>query len=361
MRWRNDSPNCGGLFDTPERRSRIAELEKRVEDPELWKRPEESQRVMRELKGLKAPLEDITRLTKELEDLEILQALAEEEGDEETRQEVEAEAARLERRVRELETRLLLNGKYDQANAILSLHAGAGGTEAQDWVAMLFRMYTRFAEDMGFKVEVLDILPGEEAGLKSVTFQVTGEMAYGYFKAEKGVHRLVRHSPFDASGRRHTSFASLDVLPQLDDAPEVDIRPEDIRVDTYRSGGAGGQHVNKTESAVRITHLPTGIVVTCQNERSQHANRDTAMKILKARLLERLLAEKEKEIGQLRGELSEIAWGNQIRSYIFEPYQLVKDHRTGVETSQVDAVMDGDLLPFVEAELRRQAQNRELL
>jgi peptide chain release factor 2 len=326
-----------------------------VEDPRLWTDPQESQRVMRELKALTGPLETLAKLEQDLADLEGLSALAEEEEDEATLAEVDREAEALAARLAELETRLLLSGKYDSANAILALHAGAGGTEAQDWVQMLYRMYTRFAERMGFAVELLDMLPGEEAGLKSVTFQVTGDQAYGYLKAEKGVHRLVRHSPFDASGRRHTSFASLDVLPQLDDVPEIEIRPEDLRIDTFRSGGAGGQHVNKTESAVRITHLPTGIVVSCQNERSQHANRDTAMKILKARLLERSLEEKQREIGQLRGEQGEIAWGNQIRSYVFEPYQLVKDHRTGVETSQVQAVMDGELWPFVEAELRRLA------
>jgi peptide chain release factor 2 len=313
--------------------------------------------VMRELSALKGPLEEMERLERALADLEELASLVEADEDEALRRDLERETANVARQVGELETRLLLSGKYDRANAILALHAGAGGTEAQDWVAMLLRMYTRFAESLGFRVEVLDLLPGEEAGIKSVTVQVSGEMAYGYLKAEKGVHRLVRHSPFDASGRRHTSFASLDVLPEMDDTPEVEIRPEDLKVETFRSGGAGGQHVNKTESAVRITHLPTGIVVTCQNERSQHANRDTAMRILKARLLERALSEKEREIGQLRGEQGEIAWGNQIRSYIFEPYQLVKDHRTGVETSQVQAVMDGELLPFVQAELRRQARH----
>jgi peptide chain release factor 2 len=311
---------------------------------------------MRELRSLRSPLESIAALEKEYEDLSQLSVLAAEEGDDETAAEVAAESERFLEKVAALETRLLLNGKYDAADAILSLHAGAGGTEAQDWVQMLFRMYTRFAESMGYTVETLDVLPGEEAGLKSVTFQVSGDLAYGYLKAEKGVHRLVRHSPFDASGRRHTSFASLDVLPQMDDVPEIEIRPEDLRIDTFRSAGAGGQHVNKTESAVRITHLPTGIVVSCQNERSQHANRDTAMKILRAKLLERSIEEKAREIGELRGEQGEIAWGNQIRSYIFEPYQLVKDHRTGVETSQVQAVMDGDLLPFIQAELRRQAR-----
>jgi peptide chain release factor 2 len=314
---------------------------------------------MRELADLRRPLEAFEAVERGLRDLEALAELAEESGDPADEALVRQEAEGLLARVGELETTLLLNGKYDQADAILALHAGAGGTDAQDWVQMLYRMYTRFAEARGWKVELLDLLPGEEAGLKSVTFQVSGEQAYGYLKAEKGVHRLVRHSPFDASARRHTSFASVDVLPALDEAPEVEIRPEDLRIETMRSGGAGGQHVNKTESAVRITHLPTGIVVTCQNERSQHANRETALRILHARLLERAIAEQQREIGELRGEQGEIAFGNQIRSYVFDPYQLVKDHRTGHETGQLSAVMDGDLLPFIHAELRRQAALRE--
>jgi len=255
------------------------------------------------------------------------------------------------------ELTLLLNSPYDKNNAILELHPGAGGTESQDWAQMLYRMYVRWAEKNGYKVEVLDYLPGEEAGIKSVTISVSGHNAYGYLKAEKGVHRLVRISPFDASGRRHTSFVSCDVVPEIeDDVGEIEIRPEDIKVDTYRSSGAGGQHVNKTESAVRITHIPTGIVVACQSERSQISNREKAMKMLRSKLFERKLEEQRKELAALRGEQTDIAWGNQIRSYVFHPYSLVKDHRTGEETANVGAVMDGEIDAFINAYLRSQIQ-----
>jgi peptide chain release factor 2 len=252
------------------------------------------------------------------------------------------------------ELTLMLNGPYDRNNAILELHPGAGGTESQDWAQMLLRMYTRWAERNGFKVEVLDYLPGEEAGIKSVTLLIKGTNAYGYLKAEKGVHRLVRISPFDASGRRHTSFVSANVMPELDNDVEVEIRPDEIKIDTYRSSGAGGQHVNTTDSAVRITHLPTGIVVTCQSERSQIQNRERAMKILKARLYEHRLQEQQKELNELKGEQTEIGWGNQIRSYVFHPYSLVKDHRTQTEVGNVQAVMDGEIDIFIEAWLRMQ-------
>ncbi|HEY8498543.1 MAG TPA: peptide chain release factor 2, partial [Limnochordales bacterium] len=265
------------------------------------------------------------------------------------------EAEQAEARLHRLEMETLLAGPYDRHDAILSIHPGAGGTESQDWAQMLLRMYRRWAEDSGFKVEVLDLLPGEEAGIKSATLAIKGPNAYGFLRAEKGVHRLVRISPFDASGRRHTSFASVDVLPDLPTDLAIEIRPEDLRVETFRAGGHGGQYVNKTESAVRITHLPTGIVVTCQSERSQLQNRETALRILKARLLERKLAEQREQIEELRGEQGEIAWGNQIRSYVFQPYTLVKDHRTGYETADVQAVMDGELQPFIEAYLRWQA------
>ena len=246
-----------------------------------------------------------------------------------------------------LKIETLLNGKYDSRNAILTLHAGAGGTEAMDWTQMLFRMYSMYAEKMGFKVTVLDSLDGEEAGLKSITFLVEGENAYGYLKCEKGVHRLVRISPFDSNARRHTSFASLEVMPELDSSPNIEIRPEDLRIDTYRSSGAGGQHVNKTESAIRITHLPTGIVVSCQTERSQIQNRETAMKMLYGKLAERQEEEELEKLNSIRGELKKIEWGSQIRSYVFHPYNMVKDHRTGYETSNTTAVMDGELQPFI--------------
>ena len=249
--------------------------------------------------------------------------------------------------IENLKLETLLSGKYDNNNAILTLHAGAGGTEAQDWVSMLYRMYTMYAEKQGFKVSLLDILDGDEAGIKSVTFLVDGENAYGYLKAEKGVHRLVRISPFDASARRHTSFASLEVMPELDDMPEITIRPEDLKVDTFRSSGAGGQHVNKTESAIRITHIPTGIVVACQTERSQIQNRETAMKMLYGKLAEKQEQEEIEKLLSIRGDIKKIEWGSQIRSYVFHPYNLVKDHRTNFENTNIQAVMDGDLQPFI--------------
>jgi peptide chain release factor 2 len=282
--------------------------------------------------------------------------LAVEEGEESLAEEVAAALAAAERRLDAAEIEVLLGEPYDHHPAYLSLHAGAGGTEAQDWAAMLLRMYTRWAEEKGYQVELVDSLEGEEAGIKSATLRIVGPYAYGYLKAESGVHRLVRISPFDAARRRHTSFASVEVLPELEPEEEISIDPEDLRIDTFRASGHGGQHVNKTESAVRITHLPTGIVVQCQNERSQHANRLTAMKLLQAKLFELKRRQEEERLAALKGEQREIAWGSQIRSYIFQPYQLVKDHRTGAEVGNVEAVMDGDLDPFIFAYLRRKAQ-----
>ena len=262
--------------------------------------------------------------------------------------------AQLSEMVSSLELEQLLSGPYDANSAILSIHPGAGGTESQDWASMLLRMYTRWAEANGYTVQTLDFLPGDEAGIKSVTLLISGENAYGYLKSEQGVHRLVRISPFDASGRRHTSFASVSVLPEVEADDQIQISPDELKIDTYRAGGAGGQHVNKTESAVRITHLPTGIVVQCQNERSQHSNREAAMKILQARLFELRQQEQQEKIDSLRQDQGEIAWGNQIRSYVFCPYTMVKDHRTGFEVGNVEAVMDGELGPFIEAYLRSQ-------
>ena len=273
--------------------------------------------------------------------------------DEELFSELNTELKNLEERLENLKLETLLNGKYDSLNAILTLHAGAGGTEAQDWVSMLYRMYTMYAEKMGYKTTLLDILDGDEAGIKSVTFLVEGENAYGYLKSEKGVHRLVRISPFDANARRHTSFASLEVMPELDDTPDIVIKPEDLKVDTYRSSGAGGQHVNKTESAIRITHIPTGIVVSCQTERSQIQNRETAMKMLYGKLAEIQEQEELDKLSSIRGDIKKIEWGSQIRSYVFHPYNLVKDHRTGYETSNIQAVMDGDLQPFITDYLKK--------
>ena len=265
-------------------------------------------------------------------------------------EEIASEYREFEQAVEALKLETLLKGPYDSSNAVLSLHAGAGGTEAQDWVSMLYRMYTRYCDIQGFTVKVLDLLDGEEAGIKSVTFEVDGDNAYGYLKAEKGVHRLVRISPFDSSGRRHTSFASLDVTPIFDDdTGEITIDPDDLRVDTYRSSGAGGQHVNKTSSAIRITHLPTGIVVQCQNERSQIQNRETAMRMLRGKLLELQERERMEHMAQIKGEMKKIEWGSQIRSYVFQPYTMVKDHRTGVENGNIQAVMDGAIEPFINA------------
>lgn len=295
------------------------------------------------MKTLKSQLEKYNEIFSKWDDLYTLCELAIEEEDESIISEIEKDFKEFKNDYEDLRIQTLLTGPYDKNNAMLTLHAGAGGTEAQDWAQMLLRMYTRWAERKGFKVTVLDYLDGDEAGIKSVTIQVEGENAYGYLKAEKGVHRLVRISPFDAGGRRHTSFASLDVIPELSDEIEVEIDPEDIRIDTYRSSGAGGQHVNKTESAVRITHLPTGIVVSCQNERSQHQNKETAMKMLKSKLMDLKEKEHKEKIEDLKGMQMEIAWGSQIRSYVFCPYTMVKDHRTNYEESNVDSVMDGNL------------------
>lgn len=287
-------------------------------------------------------------LQKELEDLKTLYQLAVEEDEDSLEPEIAEGVKKLQHHFNSLELEILLSGPYDRNGAIITLHAGAGGTEAQDWVSMLYRMYVRWGERQGYKVETLDLLSGEEAGIKSATVSFSGENAYGYAKAEKGVHRLVRISPFDASGRRHTSFASVDVIPEVaEDNEEVPIDPEDLRVDTYRSGGAGGQHVNKTDSAVRITHLPTGTIVQCQSERSQIQNRAYAMRVLQAKLLELKRKQQEDEISELRGEQQEIAWGSQIRSYVFHPYNMVKDHRTNVETANVGAVMDGEIDEFI--------------
>jgi peptide chain release factor 2 len=305
--------------------------------------------VLQRTKVLKAKVETYEKLLSDLEDLKVLNELGIEEQDESVIPEVKQELERLKDAYGKLKLETLLNGLYDRNNAIMTLHAGAGGTEAQDWVQMLLRMYTRWAEDHDYEVRTLDYLDGDEAGIKSVTIQIIGENAYGYLRSEKGVHRLVRISPFDASGRRHTSFASVDVMPELDDEIEVEIRPEDLKIDTYRSSGAGGQHVNKTESAVRITHIPTGIVVSCQNERSQIQNRETAMKMLKAKLLELKEREQKEKIEDLKGVQMDIAWGSQIRSYVFCPYTMVKDHRTNYETGDVQAVMDGDLDKFIHA------------
>ena len=321
-------------------------------DKNFWDQLDEAQRITQQASGIKKTLDDYYRLQSDLDEAKTAFEFGEE--DEEYMKEAAELMDELSAELSTFEIQLLFNDPYDVSNAILSLHPGAGGTESQDWTEMLLRMYNRWAERRGFSVETLDYLPGDEAGVKSVTLLIKGDKAYGYLKAEKGIHRLVRISPFDSSGRRHTSFAAADVLPEIntDDETGIEISPEDLKIDTYRSGGAGGQHVNKTDSAVRITHLPTGIVVQCQNERSQISNRATAEKILKAKLLVLKREEQEKEISSLRGDQQDIAWGSQIRSYVFHPYSLVKDHRLQVETVNVQKVMDGDIMLFIEAYLR---------
>ena len=312
---------------------------------------EKSKKVLKQTAALKAKIEGYEGLVATYEDIYTLIEMGNEEEDEEIVAEVKELRDEFIAKYDELKIGTLLDGEYDKENAIVTLHAGEGVTEACDWVSMLFRMYTRWAEKKGFEVETLDYLEGDEAGIKSVTFQVTGENAYGYLKSEKGVHRLVRVSPFDSAGRRHTSFASCDVMPEIDDDVTIEVKPDDIRVDTYRSSGAGGQHINKTSSAIRITHYPTGIVVQCQNERSQHSNKDTAMKMLKAKLLELKIEEQMKKLAEIRGVQQEIGWGSQIRSYVFMPYTLVKDNRTGEETGNVQSVMDGNIDNFINAYL----------
>ncbi len=327
-----------------------------MEEPGFWDDQEQAQKITRQLSAAKGSREGFLALQRRLDDLRLLLQLAAEEADAAFVASGRAELDALVAATRLLELEHLLRGKYDTRNAIVSLHPGAGGTEAQDWVEMLLRMYSRWSERHGFRVETLDLLPGDEAGIKSVTLSIQGQNAYGFLRPEKGVHRLVRISPFDASGRRHTSFASVDVIPEIEDDVEIDIRPEELKVDTYRASGAGGQHVNKTDSAVRITHLPTGLIVACQNERSQQQNRAVAMRILQAKLLERKAAEQQQEINAERGEQGDIAWGNQIRSYVFQPYTMVNDHRTDLKIGNVTAVMDGDLDPFIYAYLQQQAQ-----
>ena len=308
-------------------------------------------KVNREIKSLKNKIEAWQKTQDRVDDAQVMIELGQEMDDASVIPEVQQEVEQLEKDVERMRLATLLK-PVRFSNAIISLHAGAGGTEAMDWAGMLLRMYTRWCENNGYEVKTLDFLPGDEAGVKSTTLHIIGENAYGYLKAEKGVHRLVRISPFDSSGRRHTSFVSLDVMPELEDDDTIEIRPEDLKVDTYRSSGAGGQHVNKTESAVRITHLPTGIVVACQNERSQIQNRETAMKMLKAKLLELKEREAQEKLNEMKGEMKKIEWGSQIRSYVFHPYNMVKDHRTNVENGNIQAVMDGDLDLFIQSYLQ---------
>ncbi|RYM05956.1 peptide chain release factor 2 [Sporolactobacillus sp. THM7-7] len=341
-----------GLFDLDSKQARIAELEEKMTMPGFWDDNEKAQKVIDEANHLKDQVGHLKELESKFEDLQVAYELVKEDGDADLKEELEESLKESRMAFNRYETRMLLSGAHDKNNAILELHPGAGGTEAQDWASMLLRMYTRWAESKGFSVETLDYLPGDEAGVKSVTLLIKGADAFGYLKAERGIHRLVRISPFDAAGRRHTSFVSCDVVPELDEDIDIDVRPEDLRMDVFRSSGAGGQHINKTSSAVRLTHLPTGIVVSCQSERSQFQNREQAMKMLKSRLYQMEEEKKEQEKAALRGEQKEIGWGSQIRSYVFHPYTMVKDHRTNVEIGDVNRVMDGDLDPFIDAYLR---------
>ena len=321
-------------------------------EPDFWNDPEKSQKILQEAGALKNKLSDYERVIQSYEDACTLLEMATEEEDESLLPELDKELQDFKQSYENYRLKALLCEEFDGKNAIVTLHAGAGGTEACDWTSMLYRMYSRWAEKNGYKVDVLDYQDGDEAGIKSVTFQVNGENAFGYLKSEKGIHRLVRISPFDASGRRHTSFASCDVMPDIEEDIDIEIRDEDLRIDTYRSSGAGGQHINKTSSAVRLTHLPTGIVVSCQTQRSQYQNKDYAMKMLRAKLVEIKEREHLDKIADIKGVQKEIAWGAQIRSYVFMPYTLVKDHRTGFENGNIQAVMDGDLDGFINAYLK---------
>lgn len=341
------------LFDLPGLDAQAKALQEQMNASGFWDDVESANKVSQQLKQLENKINGFQALRARAEDAQTLIELGQEENDESLLGEIESEITALEKDVAKLRLATLLKGPHDACNAVLSLHAGAGGTEAQDWVSMLYRMYTRYCENQGYSVRVLDLLDGEEAGIKSVAFEVQGENAYGYLKAEAGVHRLVRISPFDSSGRRHTSFASLDVTPIMENDTSIEISPDDLRVDTYRSSGAGGQHVNKTESAIRITHLPTGVVVQCQNERSQIQNRETAMRMLRGKLAEIKEREEMEKMSAIKGEMKKIEWGSQIRSYVFQPYTMVKDHRTGVEMGNIDAVMDGDIGVFIDGFLAK--------
>ncbi|EGQ3922713.1 peptide chain release factor 2 [Staphylococcus pseudintermedius] len=346
-----------GSLDLENKETNIQEYEEMMADPQFWDNQERAQTIIDQNNAIKSVVNNYYEVAETLEEMVTTYELLQEEYDDEMKDDLEQEVIGFQTKVDQFELQLLLDGEHDANNAILELHPGAGGTESQDWTNMLLRMYQRYCEQQGFKVEIVDYQAGDEAGVKSVTMLVKGHNAYGYLKAEKGVHRLVRISPFDSSGRRHTSFASCDVIPEFNNEKiEVEINSDDITVDTFRASGAGGQHINKTESAIRITHHPTGIVVNNQNERSQIKNREAAMKMLKAKLYQLELEQKEQELAAIRGEQKDIGWGSQIRSYVFHPYSMVKDHRTNEETGNVNAVMDGEIGPFIEAYLRHQMQ-----
>lgn len=339
-------------LELEKKKAKIEELEAKMEEPDFWSDPTKAQEITKELKGLKDSVDTFAKLETDMDDISTMIEMGYEENDESLLPEIEEILNDFIQSFDKIRIQTLLSGEYDKKNAIVTLHAGAGGTESCDWTGMLYRMYTKWAESHGYKTEVLDYLDGEEAGIKSITFQVNGENAYGYLKSEKGVHRLVRISPFNAAGKRQTSFASCDVMPEIEEDLSVEIDEEDIRIDTYRSSGAGGQHINKTDSAIRITHIPTGVVVQCQNERSQHKNKDKAMQMLKAKLYLIKEQENREKLSDIRGEVSDNGWGNQIRSYVLQPYTMVKDHRTNEESGNVQSVLDGNLDPFINAYLR---------
>ncbi len=350
-RYRQELTNLYEALKIDDVKTKLKQDEALTAQDGFWNDMEKSQKVSQAIKNAKSTISEYESLEKKADDLSALIEFAEDGMLEDVEQDIVSEFPEFEKELEDAKLKTLLSGEYDKNNAILTFHAGAGGTEAQDWVEMLYRMYTRFAQRHDYKVTVLDYLDGDEAGIKSASILIEGMYAYGYLKAENGVHRLVRVSPFDSSGRRHTSFASLEVMPELDDDTQIEIRDEDLKIDTYRSSGAGGQHVNKTESAIRITHLPTGVVVACQNERSQHKNREMAMKMLKSKLVEIKEREHLEKIDDIKGEHMQIGWGSQIRSYVFMPYTLVKDHRTGYESGNINAVMDGDIDGFINAYL----------
>lgn len=335
------------LFDLSKLTEKKEKLHKKMQEKDFWDDPEKAKNISTKANLIDTKIKKYNDIKNNIEDLEVLLQLTEEENDSSQIKELANMVYSLEKKIEEFRLETLLSGEYDSNNCMLSIHAGAGGTEAQDWTDMLLRMYTRWAENKNYKVDILDYLSGNEAGVKSVTLLIKGENAYGYLKAEKGVHRLVRISPFDSSNRRHTSFASVDVVPELDEIPDIEIDPSNLKIDTYRASGAGGQHVNTTDSAVRITHIPTGVVVTCQNERSQIKNRETAMKMLMAKLIEIKEEEQKEKIDDIQGDYGQISWGSQIRSYVFHPYNMVKDHRTNVETGNVQSVMDGNIDLFI--------------
>lgn len=344
----------GGLFDLEASKQRVSELEAEMTMEGFWDNQKEAQKVIDETNAIKSSIESFEKMEKRFDNVEVLYELVKEENDQDLYSELDQEVTLLRSDLNDFELEMLLSEPYDANNAILELHPGAGGTESQDWASLLLRMYQRWAEQKNYSVETLNYLPGDEAGVKSVTLLIKGHNAYGYLKAEKGVHRLVRISPFDSSGRRHTSFVSCDVSPEIEDDIDIEIRTEDLKIDTYRSSGAGGQHVNVTDSAVRITHLPTNIIVTCQSGRSQIKNREDAMKMLKSKLYQLEIEKQREELSEIRGEQKEIGWGSQIRSYIFHPYSMIKDHRTGLDIGNVQNVMDGDIDPLIDAYLRSQ-------